>query len=317
MTALIIDTDPGVDDAFAIALACASPEVDLLGVTTVFGNVGLAMTTRNALRLLALYDREDVPVAAGADRPLVYPHPHRARYVHGEDGLSDRSHLLPERKTGLAGIDAVALMASLLDQASEPVTIVPIGPLTNIALLLAAHPGARAKIERIVIMGGSIAGGNVTATAEFNIWSDPEAARRVLVEEDVPTVLVPTDLTIPCAVDPSWLDRLAGSGPRGRLLVELTATYREFYSRSLGRDGMVVHDAVAMAEAIRPGILDTVPFPLDVVCAAGPTRGMVVADRRSAATRERSGSDGGRPVSVAMDADLDAVREFLLERLSS
>jgi pyrimidine-specific ribonucleoside hydrolase len=317
MTALIIDTDPGVDDAFAIALACSSPEVDLLGVTTVFGNVGLAMTTRNALRLLALYGREDVPVAAGADRPLVFPHPHRARYVHGADGLSDRSDLLPERATGVAGTDAVSLMASLLDEAAEPVTIVPIGPLTNIALLLAAHPAARTKIERIVIMGGGIAGGNVTAAAEFNIWSDPEAARRVLAEEDVPTVLVPLDLTHRCAVDAPWLDELAASGERGRLLVELTATYREFYSKALGRDGTVVHDAVAMAEAISPGLLTTTDLPVDVECAPGPARGMVVADRRSEAAREKSGADAGRDVAVALDADLDAVRGFLLTRLSS
>lgn len=316
MTPLIIDTDPGVDDAFAIALACSSPEVDLLGVTTVYGNVGLAMTTRNALRVLALCGREDVPVAAGADRPLVYPHPHRARYVHGQDGLSDRAHLLPERRTGVAGTDAVSLLAQLLDRAAEPVTIVPIGPLTNIALLLAAHPAARGKIDRLVIMGGSLAGGNVTAAAEFNVWSDPEAARRVLVEEDVPTVLVPTDLTIRCAVDAAWLDALADSGPRGRLLVELTMTYREFYRTELGRDGTVLHDAVAMAEAIGPGLLDTVPLPLEVGCAAGPTRGMVVADRRSAASRERSESPG-RPVAVATDADLDTVRDVILRRLSS
>jgi pyrimidine-specific ribonucleoside hydrolase len=317
MTALIIDTDPGVDDAFAIALACSSPEVELLGVTTVFGNVGLASTTRNALRLLALYGREDVPVAAGADRPLVYPHPHRARHVHGKDGLSDRSHLLPERATGLAGTDAVSLMASLLEAAAEPVTIVPIGPLTNVALLLAAHPAARGKIARIVIMGGGLTGGNVTAGAEFNIWSDPEAARRVLVEEDVPTVLVPLDVTHRCAVDGEWLDTLAASGSRGRLLVELTATYREYYTQSLGRDGTVLHDAVAMAEAIRPGLLSTTACPLDVVCAHGPARGTVLADRRSAAAREELGVEGGREVSVALDADLDAVREFLLTRLSS
>jgi inosine-uridine nucleoside N-ribohydrolase len=324
MTALIVDTDPGVDDAFAIALACSSPEVDLLGVTTVYGNVGLASTTSNALRVLALYGREDVPVAAGADRPLVYPHPHRARHVHGEDGLSDRSRSLPERARGVAGTDAVSLMASLLEEAAEPVTIVPIGPLTNIALLLAAHPAARGKIERLVIMGGGLSQGNVTPTAEFNIWSDPEAARRVLVEEDVPTVLVPLDLTHRCAVDGAWLDELAESGERGELLVGLTATYREFYSRTLGTDGMVVHDAVAMAEAISPGLLSTTSYPLDVVCAHGPSRGMVIADQRGAATRERertsaerSDATAGREVPVALDADLARVREFLLGRLSS
>ncbi|HEX2132382.1 MAG TPA: nucleoside hydrolase [Actinophytocola sp.] len=315
MTPLIIDTDPGVDDAFAIALACASPEVDLLGVTTVFGNVGLALTTRNALRLLALYGREDVPVAAGADRPLVFPHPHRARTVHGRDGLSDFGDTLPERATGLANTDAVSLLASLLDRATEPVTIVPIGPLTNIALLLAVHPSLTGKIERIVVMGGALAGGNVTAAAEFNLWSDPEAARRVLVEEEVPTVLVPTDLTVRCAVDTAWLDRLAASGPRGQALVGLTSVYREHYRKSLGRDGTVLHDAVAMAEAISPGLLTTTPLPLDVECGQGPGRGMVVADRRTPAVREELGVRGGRRVDVALDADLDTVREFLLERL--
>ncbi|OLF18616.1 nucleoside hydrolase [Actinophytocola xanthii] len=317
MTALIIDTDPGIDDAYALALACASPEVDLLGVTTVFGNVGLAMTTRNALRVLALYGRDDVPVAAGADRPLVFPHPHRARYVHGEDGLSGRSDSLPERAVGLAGTDAVSLMASLLDAADSPVTIVPIGPLTNIALLLAVYPSLAGKIGRLVVMGGSIAGGNVTAAAEFNIWSDPEAARRVLVEEEIPTVLVPTDLTHRCAVDTEWLDRLAASGSRGRVLVELTARYREYYREAIGRDCTVLHDAVAMAEAISPGILRMTPLPLEVECAPGPARGMVVADRRNPMARELSGEPSGRTVDVALDADLDAVREFLLSRLAT
>jgi pyrimidine-specific ribonucleoside hydrolase len=311
MTPLIIDTDPGVDDAFALALACASPDVELIGVTTVFGNVGLALTTRNALRVLALHGREDVPVAAGAERPLVFPHPHRARYVHGEDGLSGRADSLPERATGLAGVDAVSLLASLLAAAPEPVTLVPIGPLTNIALLLAAHPSVHSKIARIVVMGGALAGGNVTAAAEFNIWSDPEAARRVLVEETLPVTLVPLDLTVRCAVDAAWLDALAATGPRGAALVSLADTYRVHYAQSLGHDGIVVHDAVAVAEAIKPGLLRTVPMPVDVECGLGPARGMVVAD-------QRVGRDHGevRMIDVAVSADFDAVRQFLLSRLS-
>lgn len=316
MTPLIIDTDPGIDDAFAIALACASPEVDLLGVTTVFGNVGLAMTTRNALGLLALYGREDVPVAAGADRPLVFPHPHRARYVHGQDGLSGHSDRLPERTRGVASTDAVALMVDLLEAAPEPVTIAPIGPLTNIALLLAAHPGIRGKIARLVIMGGSVAGGNVTSSAEFNIWSDPEAARRVLVEEAVPTVLVPTDLTKSCAVDQEWLRSLAASGPRGELLVALTEAYQAHYLAELGWPGTVLHDAIALAEAIEPGILTTTRYPVEVECASGPARGAVLADRRTQAVRETSDTDSDQMVDVATDTDRDALHAFMLGRLS-
>jgi pyrimidine-specific ribonucleoside hydrolase len=311
MTPLIIDTDPGVDDAFALALACAAPEVDLIGVTTVFGNVGLAMTTRNALRVLALCGRDDVPVAAGAEQPLVHPHPHRARHVHGADGLSGRSDTLPERATGVAGVDAVSLLMSLLESAPSPVTVVPIGPLTNIALLLAAHPSVRSKIARLVVMGGALGGGNVTAAAEFNIWSDPEAARRVLVEESVPVTLVPMDLTTRCAVDGPWLDSLAAAGPRGAALVSLAASYREHYGRSLGRDGMVVHDAVAVAEAIKPGLLHTTAMPVDVDCGFGPGRGNVIADQRPA----REPQDR-REVDVALSADLDQVRSFLLSGLA-
>jgi pyrimidine-specific ribonucleoside hydrolase len=311
MTPLIIDTDPGVDDAFALALACAAPEVDLLGVTTVFGNVGLAQTTSNALRVLALCGRDDVPVAAGAERPLVYPHQHRARHVHGSDGLSGRAGTLPERATGVAGVDAVSLLVSLLEAAPSPVTVVPIGPLTNIALLLAAHPAARSKIDRLVVMGGALAGGNVTAAAEFNIWSDPEAARRVLVEESVPVTLVPMDLTMRCAVDGPWLDRLAASGPLGATLVSLAAAYRENYSRMLGHDGMVVHDAVAVAEAIKPGLLTTAAMPVDVDCGLGPGRGTVIADQRPSRR-----PDDRREIDVAVSADLDQVRSFLLGHLA-
>jgi pyrimidine-specific ribonucleoside hydrolase len=311
VTRLIIDTDPGIDDAYALSLACASPDVDLIGVTTVFGNVGLAHTTRNALRILAMYGRDDVPVAAGADRPLVHPHQHRARHVHGEDGLSGLADTLPERTTGVAGTDAVTLMARLLDESPEPVTIVPIGPLTNIALLLAAHPSAQGKIDRLVIMGGGVNGGNVTPAAEFNIWSDPEAARRVLVEESVPTTLVPLDLTLRCAVDGTWLDHLGASGPHGATLVKLSAAYRTHYQRALGREGIVIHDAVAVAEALRPGILHTTRMPLEVDCGQGPARGMTIADRRirtEAAPRE---------IEVALDADLNEVRTFMLDRLTA
>lgn len=309
MTPLIIDTDPGIDDAYAIALACASPEVDVIGVTTVFGNVGLANTTRNALRVLALCGREDVPVAAGADRPLVHPHAHRARHVHGDDGLSGLSDTLPERRTGVAGTDAVSLMVRLLDEAPEPVTIVPIGPLTNIALLLAAHPSVQSKIARLVIMGGGLSGGNVTAAAEFNIWSDPEAARRVLVEESVPVTLVPMDVTMQCAVDGAWLDQLAASGSRGATLVGLAATYRSHYQKTLGHDGIVIHDAVAVAEAVRPGLLHTTAMPVEVDCSQGPARGMTIGDRRVL----ESGSS--REVDVALSGDLDEVRAFLASRL--
>ncbi|WP_158887421.1 nucleoside hydrolase [Amycolatopsis anabasis] len=314
-TKLIIDTDPGVDDAFAIALAALSEDVDLLGVTTVFGNVPLSATTRNALRLLALCGRGDVPVAAGAERPLVYPHPHRGTYAHGADGLSGRAEVLPQPGRELEPVDAVSLLVSLLEAAEEPVTIAPIGPLTNIALLLAAHPGIREKIDRLVIMGGGLDHGNTTAAAEFNIWSDPEAARRVLVEEHVPCVLVPMDLTHRCAVDADWLAKLAASGSVGAALNGLTPDYVEYYKKALGFAGIAMHDAVAVAEAIRPGILRTEELPVEVECSFGPSRGATVVDRRRPALRAKMNQDAPA-VAVAVDTDLDGLRGFVLDRIA-
>ncbi|ROS39679.1 nucleoside hydrolase [Amycolatopsis thermoflava] len=316
-TPLIIDTDPGVDDAFAIALAALSEDVELLGVTTVFGNVPLEATTLNARRVLALCGRADVPVAAGAARPLVHAQLQRASHVHGSDGLSGRSAALPEPVRALEPGGAVSLLVSLLEAATEPVTIAPIGPLTNIALLLAAHPEVREKIARIVVMGGGLAGGNTTGAAEFNIWSDPEAARRVLVEEPVPCVLVPMDLTYRCAVDSTWLGKLAASGPIGTALEALTPDYLAHYRKALGWDGIVLHDAVAVAEAIRPGILKTESYPIEVECSLGPARGATLVDRRRQALRADAEGDvaPGR-VEVAVDTDLEGLRGFILERLT-
>jgi pyrimidine-specific ribonucleoside hydrolase len=315
MPAVIIDTDPGVDDAFAIALACASPEVDLLAVTTVFGNVPLPMTTRNARRLLAMLGREDVPVGVGAAVPLVHPHGHEAYDVHGNDGLSGKSATLPEPRSQASDVDAVTLMARVLAEAPGPVTIVPIGPLTNIALLLAAHPGLAARIDRLVIMGGGLGHGNTTAAAEFNLWSDPEAARRVLVVEQVPVTLVTLDLTLRCTVDQPWLAKLAASGPVGAALAGFTTDTFAHYSTFLGRAEVPVHDALAVAEAALPGLLATVPLPVDVDCTPGPGRGALIADRRPRPAMV----PGARPVDVATDpvAGIDALRELLLTRLSA
>ncbi|ACU39869.1 nucleoside hydrolase [Actinosynnema pretiosum subsp. pretiosum] len=306
-TPLIIDTDPGVDDAFALALAAASPEVDLVGVTTTFGNVGLERTTRNALGLLALLGRADVPVAAGADRPLVHAQPSLSS-AHGSDGLSGFAGTLPP-----AGApdprDAVALLADLLGASDRPVVIAAVGPLTNVALLLAAHPSLKPKIERLVVMGGAIGAGNISPRAEFNAWCDPEAARRVLVVEDVPTTLVPMDLTMRCSVDGPWLDAVGAASEVGRVLVGLTADYREAYRGLLGWDGMALHDAVAVAEAVRPGLLGTRRLPVEVDCGYGPGRGSLLVDERLEAR------DAGR-VDVAVDVDVAGLRGWLSERLS-
>jgi pyrimidine-specific ribonucleoside hydrolase len=304
VTPLIIDTDPGVDDAVAIMLALASPEVELLAVTTVFGNVPLTATTENAGRLLALCDRSDVPVAAGAARPLVHPQRERAEAWHGGDGLGGRAADLPAPAAEPDPRGAVELMAATLRASVEPVTIAPIGPLTNVALLLAVHPELAPRIARIVWMGGALGGGNTTGIAEFNAYSDPEAAHRVLTQADVPVTMVPLDLTLRCPAGPDWLDALAVAGPRCAELAQVITHYRAAYRARYGMDAVAVHDAVAVLETIAPGTLTTTAMPIEVACDLGPARGATVAV-----------PGDGAAVHVALDADPGAVLGAILERL--
>jgi pyrimidine-specific ribonucleoside hydrolase len=302
---LIIDTDPGVDDAVALMLAAASPEVELRAVTTVFGNVDLASTTRNAGRVLALAGRADVPVAAGAARPLVHDRAERAGEVHGNDGLGGRAAHLPDAVSEPDPRGAVALIATVLREATEPVTIAPIGPLTNIALLLAVHPELAPRIGRIVWMGGSLGAGNVTGAAEFNAHCDPEAAHRVLTQSPVPVTMVPLDLTLRCSAGPEWVQALGAAGPRGHELAQVIGHYRASYRARYGVDAVALHDAVAVLEAILPGTLRTTALPVHVACELGPARGATVPLPTA----------DGPAVQVALDADVDPVLAAVLERV--
>jgi pyrimidine-specific ribonucleoside hydrolase len=309
---LIVDTDPGVDDAYALTLALSDPDVDVLAVSTVFGNVGIDVTTGNACRVLSLLDRLDVPVGRGAARPLVHPAAESAVRVHGADGLGGRAADFGEPGPVVVR-RALDVMVEALETATEPVVVAAIGPLTNVALLLATRPDLADRIRRVVVMGGAVSdSGNVTPVAEFNLWCDPEAARRVLVEEDLPVTLVPLDLTHRCTVDEAWLDRLAVTGPIARVLTGSRDTYLHHYRQALGVSAIPLHDAVAVLEAVAPGAVTTTPLPLEIDTSTGAGRGAVLADRR----RLRPDPPEHRPVDVALDADVDAVRAALLDRLS-
>jgi pyrimidine-specific ribonucleoside hydrolase len=193
--------------------------------------------------------------------------------------------------------------------ATEPVTLVPIGPMTNVALLLAVHPELTGRIGRIVAMGGSLGAGNTSGAAEFNVSCDPEAAHRVLTQAEVPVTLVPLDLTMRCLADPRWHAALAAGGGRAAALAPLLEHYRRAYRTRYGIDGVALHDALAVLEAVAPGSLRTTGLPLRVACDLGPARGVTVADRRPVAD--------GPPVRVALDADVDAVLAAILNRLTA
>ena len=305
---LVIDTDPGIDDALAILLALASPEVDLRLVTTVHGNVDLDRTTENALRVLHLAGRSDVPVAAGAATSLVHPQPERAGHVHGEAGLGGVQ--LPSSPAVPDPRHAVVALAELLATSPEPVTVAAIGPLTNIALLLGVFPEAAARIDRLVVMGGSAArGGNVTAAAEFNVWADAEAAHRVLTA-GLPTVLVGLDVTLRTVLTGAGLDRLRAAGPVGATAAGILQSYADVQRARTGADGVVVHDALALTEAIVPGTLGTVRRDVVVDTGLGAGRGQTLVDRRPVPVPPTA-------VEVAETVDGDAAVAFLVDRLAS
>jgi pyrimidine-specific ribonucleoside hydrolase len=305
---LVIDTDPGIDDALAILLALASPEVDLRMLTTVHGNVELEQTTENALRVLHLAGRSDVPVAAGAVTSLVHAQPERAGHVHGEAGLGGVE--LPPSPASLDPRHAVVALADLLMTSPEPVTVAAIGPLTNIALLLGVFPEAAAHIGRLMVMGGSAArGGNVTAAAEFNVWADAEAAQRVF-GSGLPTVMVGLDVTLPTVLTPTGIDRFRAAGPIGATAAAILQEYLDNQQARTGESGVVVHDALALTEAIVPGTLGTVRRHVVVDTGLGAGRGQTLVDRRSVAA-----SSGA--VEVAETVDSAAAVEFLVSRLSS
>jgi pyrimidine-specific ribonucleoside hydrolase len=305
---LVIDTDPGIDDALAVLLALASPEVDLRLVTTVHGNVELAQTTENALRVLHLAGRSDVPVAAGARSSLVVPQPERAGHVHGTSGLG--GVVLPPSPAAIDPRPAVTALADLLFSSEEPVTVAAIGPLTNIALLLAVYPEAAARIGRLVVMGGSATrGGNVTAAAEFNVWADPEAAA-VVFRAGLPTVMVGLDVTLPTVLTAAGIARFAAAGPVGAQAAAVLGRYVDHARTAYGADGVVLHDALALTEAIVPGTLGTVLRDVVVDTGHGVGRGQTLVDRRAASTAADA-------VAVAEQVDGEAAVEFLVSRLEA
>ena len=279
---VILDVDTGVDDALALLLAVASPALDLRGVTCVAGNTGLDAVVANTLSVLDIAGAPlDLPVAAGAGRPLLNP-PHlgqpdatqTAEHVHGSDGLADLG--LPASSRPLDRRPAVELLRDLLLEADTPITLVPLAPMTNIALLLRTCPEVRSKIERIVLMGGAVNGGNVTAAAEFNVFADPEAAA-IVFGAGVPVTMYGLDVFYSVRVDDATAAAMASSGvPSARLAGQLLR------HRMAGEQGSAeIGDAGAVAAVIAPDGLTTEALAVRVELDGRYTRGCTVVDRRA------------------------------------
>ncbi|MFF5252534.1 nucleoside hydrolase [Streptomyces leeuwenhoekii] len=299
---VIIDCDTGIDDALALLFAVRHPGLDLRAVTCVAGNTDVDGVVRNTLTVLEQAGAPAVPVARGAERPLIEA-VRTARHVHGRDGMGDLGLPAPTRTA--ADVDAVTLLRREILASPRPVTLVPTAPLTNIALLLRTHPEVTRNIERIVFMGGAVATGNATPVAEFNVWHDPEAAA-VLLTAGVPMTMYGLDVFQQVVVPGADVARLRGSSePGARLAGELLA--HRGPATDATEPGGGLGDAGAVCAVADPAGLTTELLPVEVALAPGPTRGQTIVDRR-ARPGESEIHEGGREqtlVDVALGVDVE------------
>jgi len=302
-TKIVIDCDPGHDDAIAILLALASPEVELTGVTTAAGNQTLDKTTRNALVTLEIAGRSDIPVAAGAEAPL-RRELRTAAHVHGETGLDGPE--LHEPSSRPVGGPAADFLAELMEPG---VVLVPTAPLTNVALLLERHPDVHERIERIVWMGGAIGEGNVTPAAEFNAFVDPEAAAAVFAS-GIPITMIGLDVTHKALFTREHAERLRSTGRAGRFVAELSDFFQQFHERSYGFGGSPIHDAMAIAHVIDPTLVTTRHANVAVETRSELCDGRTVVDLRGVTGREPN-------ADVGVDVDVERFLELLVSRIAS
>ncbi|TFB70634.1 nucleoside hydrolase [Cryobacterium glaciale] len=305
-TKIILDCDPGHDDAIALLLAHGNPNIDLVAVTTVVGNQTLAKVTRNALSVARVAGITGVPFAAGCARPLVRPI-ETAPSIHGESGLD--GPVLPEPTLQLDERHAVDLIIDTI-MAHEPgqITLVPTGALTNIALAARKEPRIVDRVKQVVLMGGGYHVGNWSATAEFNIVIDPEAAH-IVFNEKWPLTMIGLDLTHQALATPDIARRIAAVGTApARFVGELLAFFTETYKDAQGFDYPPVHDPCAVAYVIDPSVITVRKAPLDVELAGTLTLGMTVADFRAPAPADCT-------TQVAVDLDHEKFWALIVDAL--
>jgi inosine-uridine nucleoside N-ribohydrolase len=318
---VIIDTDPGVDDALALLLALQSPELCVDAITTVSGNVDVDLATQNALTVLGLLPpARRPPVARGADRPLARTL-HTAAHVHADDGLGGltRSYTAageqryPPAQEALSAVDAVTCLLDCIRQAPGALTLIALGPLTNLALALRREASLVRQLAAVVVMGGAVTvPGNVTPVAEFNIYVDPEAAREVFAA-GLPLTLIGLDVTEQVRLTAEMIEQRVCPVDSGlsRFVAECTAHTVQFSGRVERPAGMAMHDPLAVGVVIDPAIVRTTPLSIQVETAGELTTGMLVADRRPLRSTHKA------PPNAQVALEVDALRflELFLGRL--
>lgn len=305
---IIIDCDPGYDDAVALLLAAGSPSVEVLAITTVAGNQTLEKVTRNALRVATLAGLE-VPVAAGAARPLLRDEVAVAANIHGESGLDGTT--LPQATLKPDPRHAAQLIVdTVMNEPPQSVTLVPIGPLTNIALAARLEPLIVERVKEVVLMGGGYHIGNVKPMAEFNIENDPEAAH-IVFEEKWPIVMVGLDLTYQALATQTVKDKIAAiHTPASDFVTQVLTRFSENYKKSKGFDEPPVHDACAVAYVIDPGVIETRKAPVHVEYRGEYTSGMTVTDLRRKAPQDCH-------TAVAMKLDRERFWNLVIEAVGN
>lgn len=294
---ILMDCDPGIDDACALSCALTDPEISLELITTVAGNVAVDKTTKNALRLVEFFNK-DVPVAAGVRKPLL-KQLEDASEVHGESGIDGYDFGEPSIKP--FSDDAVSILKDKLLHSNVPLTIIATGSFTNLGLLLSLYPEVKPKIKEFILMGGSLAQGNMTSVAEFNVFTDPHAAR-IVFSSGIKTTMIGLDCTLFGRISDETKDKIKLLGKAGNMLASII-------ERDIDHDetGTAIHDLQTIFYLLHPEKFTAKKFWVDVVC-EGPAIGATVADIRKAYHDKTN-------VNVCLDVDTDAFNKWFLEEV--
>ncbi|MEM7345468.1 MAG: nucleoside hydrolase [Chloroflexota bacterium] len=310
---VILDVDTGVDDALALLLAARSPALNLIGVTCVMGNVEIDKVVQNTLKVLEVAGATDIPVARGMTQPMNEAQ-YNAKGVHGDDGLGNVP--LPDPQRQPEPEHAVEFLRRTLLNAENPITLVPLAPLTNIATLLLQYPEVKKNIKEIVIMGGAFDMGNASAVAEFNVRQDPEAAD-IVFQSGLPTVMYGLEVFRQVTFNRAEAEAFAASD---RPSAQLAGNLLLYFMNNFLREEVTIGDAGCVASVIEPSGLTTEEFPVRVELTGTWTRGQTVVDRRPLITRQRESewqAPMGTNISVALDVDYERYRQLFREAVLS
>ena len=306
---IIIDTDPGQDDAVAIMMALGSPEIEVLGITVVAGNVPLNLTTRNAQIICELAGRTDIKIFAGADKPIMGDQI-TAEHAHGNSGLDGIE--LFEPSVALQKTHAIEfIIQTVIKAPSKTISLCPIGPLTNIALALEQTPEIGKRIEQIIMMGGGyFAQGNITPSAEFNIFADPEAAA-IVFASGIPITMMPLDVTQKVLANKTRVERIRAIGNKASdALAGMLSFYGRYNSKKYGNEGAPLHDPTAIAWLLKPDLFSGKLCNVEIEIDSKLTRGATVVDWWGVTDREKN-------TLVINSADAEGFFELLNERLAN